>query len=61
MSVNNYIDIAHKVTGAKSSEAANMDRSEQVNVGLDYARRQAEKQPPQDEKIPSLGAVPFAN
>lgn len=61
MSVNDYMKIAQDVTGTLPEVGAVRDRSEQVNLGMDFAKRQAEKAAPESPKIPSMGAVPLAN
>ena len=61
MSVNDYIAVATGITGPAPTSLPNADYTAQVSIGLDFAKRQAEKTPVEVGKIPSLGAVPLAN
>jgi hypothetical protein len=61
MAFNDYMDIAHRVTGAVPEKTSAADHSNQVDVGLEMARRQAEKPAVEAAKIPPMGATPLAN
>lgn len=61
MSINDYADIANKFTGTQPEHAPTVDRTEQVQVGLDFAKRQAEKPTVVEPKIPTMGGYPVAN
>lgn len=61
MGLNDYKDIADKLTGQRPDVAPSVDRTEQVNLGLDFAKRQAERQAPEQKPIPPMGATPLAN
>ena len=63
MGVNDYIAIAQNIAGSTPENAPKVDHAPQVNLGMDFAARQAEraKTPVEAPKIPSLGAIPLAN
>lgn len=61
MGLNDYINIADKITGTQPPEQPPVNRSEQVNVGLEFAKRQSERQAPEQTKIPPMGTTPLAN
>lgn len=63
MGVNNYIGIAQQVAGSTPENKPSVDHAAQVNLGMDFAARQAEraKTPTEEVKIPTLGATPLAN
>jgi len=61
MSVNDYIEIAQKATGTVPDKAPSADHTAQLGVGLDYAKRQAERPAQEAPQIPPLGATPLAN
>lgn len=62
MSLNDYLDIQNTVLpGPPPQEAPKANHSQQVNIGLEFAKRQAEKVAPEQKPIPSAGATPVAN
>jgi len=63
MGVNDYIEIAQKVSGPTPDTAPRSDHTSQVNFGMGFAARQAERAetPVEAPKIPPLGATPLAN
>lgn len=61
MGVNDYIELAQSIAGAAPDVKPAGDHTEQVSLGMDFAKRQAERQPIEAPKIPPMGAVPFAN
>lgn len=61
MALNDYLEIQTQIAPAQATHEPKVDRSEQVNVGLEYAKRQAEKPVPEQKPIPSAGAIPLPN
>ena len=61
MGINDFIDIAQSIAGTAPDVKPAGDHTEQVNLGMDFAKRQAERQPVEAPKIPSMGATPLAN
>lgn len=62
MALNDWLEIQNKVAPpAPPKEAPTVNRSEQVNIGLEFAKRQAEKPAVEQKPIPSAGAVAIPN
>jgi len=62
MALNDYLDIQSTMVPETPPKAVpQVDRSQQVNIGLEFAKRQAEKTAPEQKPIPSAGAAPIAN
>ena len=59
--LNDYINIASRFAKIDRDSTPSVDRSEQVNIALDFARRQAEKQSTDSKPIPTLGVMPVPN
>ena len=61
MDVNRYIDIAQNAAKGTLEKSSSVDHSAQVGIGMEIAKRQAEKPAVEIPKIPPLGVVPLAN
>ena len=61
MALNDYINIQTAVAPAQAPQEPKVDRNEQVNIGLEYAKRQAETPAPEQKPIPTAGAIPIPN
>jgi hypothetical protein len=62
MALNDYLEIQQAIIPpAPPKEIPQVNRSEQVSIGLEFAKRQAEKVTPEQKPIPSAGAAPIAN
>ena len=61
MALNDFVDIQAHIAPAQVAHEPTVDRHEQVNIGLEYAKRQAETPAPEQKPIPSAGAIPIPN
>lgn len=61
MALNDYLDIQTQVAPAQAVKEPKIDRDDQVHIGLEYAKRQAETPVPEQKPIPSVGAVAIPN
>lgn len=61
MNLNDFVGIAQQVAPGQAHEQPVVDRTEQVNVGMEFAKRQSEKTQVEAPKIPTMGTTPVAN